>query len=362
VQTVSGTANRISSTGGANPVIDIDTAYVGQSSITTLGTITTGVWNGTTIAVANGGTGAVTLTNHGVLIGQTTSAIVATAAGTAGQVLQSGGAAADPLYSTATYPSTAAIGTVLYGSASNVISALAAPTVLGSNLGWNATNVYWQNAKNTVYFYDEFFGNGNTAVWNVSGTGAVSVNASTFPATSGHPGVWALQSLASTTGTASIALGSNSSGSIFFGGGAISINWIGQLSALSDATDTYSSRNGFSDAFLTTPSNGAYFTYTHGTNSGRWEIVTKKATATTTADSGIAADTNFHSFRIEVNAAGTSVSFYIDDVQTSNSPIATNIPVVILYPQANLVKSAGTTARAFVVDAFTLVQQLTTPR
>ena len=34
--------------------------YVGAGSITTLlGTITTGIWNGTTIAVANGGTGAV---------------------------------------------------------------------------------------------------------------------------------------------------------------------------------------------------------------------------------------------------------------------------------------------------------------
>lgn len=57
VQSVSGTANRITSTGGITPVIDIAATYVGQSSITTLGTITTGVWNGTTIAIANGGTG-----------------------------------------------------------------------------------------------------------------------------------------------------------------------------------------------------------------------------------------------------------------------------------------------------------------
>jgi hypothetical protein len=57
VVSVSGTANRITSTGGTTPVIDISASYVGQSSITTLGTIATGVWNGTTIAVANGGTG-----------------------------------------------------------------------------------------------------------------------------------------------------------------------------------------------------------------------------------------------------------------------------------------------------------------
>ena len=48
-------ANRTEITGDA---VDIASTYVGQSSITTLGTITTGVWNGTDIAVADGGTGA----------------------------------------------------------------------------------------------------------------------------------------------------------------------------------------------------------------------------------------------------------------------------------------------------------------
>lgn len=55
--TVTGTSNRITVTGNQ---IDIAGTYVGQSSITTLGTIGTGVWNGTDIAVADGGTGAST--------------------------------------------------------------------------------------------------------------------------------------------------------------------------------------------------------------------------------------------------------------------------------------------------------------
>lgn len=49
VTSVSGTTNRITSTGGSTPVIDISASYVGQSSITTLGTIATGVWQGTSI-------------------------------------------------------------------------------------------------------------------------------------------------------------------------------------------------------------------------------------------------------------------------------------------------------------------------
>ena len=113
VTSVSGTASRITSSGGATPVIDIDAAYVGQASITTLGTITTGVWNGTDIPVSGGGTGASTLT--GVLTGNGTSAITANAVtqygtlvagasnavgsvavGTAGQVFLSAGAGANP--------------------------------------------------------------------------------------------------------------------------------------------------------------------------------------------------------------------------------------------------------------------------
>jgi Repeat of unknown function (DUF5907) len=54
---VGGTANRI--TVGADTV-DIAATYVGQASITTLGTITTGVWNGAAIPITNGGTGQIT--------------------------------------------------------------------------------------------------------------------------------------------------------------------------------------------------------------------------------------------------------------------------------------------------------------
>ncbi len=57
VSSVSGTLNRITSTGGTTPVIDISASYVGQTSITTLGTIGTGTWQGTVIGGTYGGTG-----------------------------------------------------------------------------------------------------------------------------------------------------------------------------------------------------------------------------------------------------------------------------------------------------------------
>ena len=63
-RTITGTAAKITVTDGdgvaGNPTLTIASDYVGQASITTLGTITTGVWTGTAIAVANGGTGSTT--------------------------------------------------------------------------------------------------------------------------------------------------------------------------------------------------------------------------------------------------------------------------------------------------------------
>lgn len=75
ISSVSGTTNRILSSGGTNPVIDIAATYVGQSSITTLGTIGTGTWQGTAIGAAYGGTGRTSNTVGFPLIGNGTSAM-----------------------------------------------------------------------------------------------------------------------------------------------------------------------------------------------------------------------------------------------------------------------------------------------
>jgi predicted regulator of Ras-like GTPase activity (Roadblock/LC7/MglB family) len=69
------TANRTAITADA---IDISANYVGQSSITTLGTVTTGIWNSTDIAVADGGTGASTAADARTNLGIKTSATAAT--------------------------------------------------------------------------------------------------------------------------------------------------------------------------------------------------------------------------------------------------------------------------------------------
>ena len=78
VTSVSGTAARITSTGGATPVIDISASYVGQSSIDTLGTVAVGTWSATAILATKGGTGQTTLLDTGILIGNGTGAVETT--------------------------------------------------------------------------------------------------------------------------------------------------------------------------------------------------------------------------------------------------------------------------------------------
>lgn len=58
VTSVSGVTDRITVTNPTTtPTVDIASTYAGQNSITTLGTVTTGVWNGATVGATFGGTG-----------------------------------------------------------------------------------------------------------------------------------------------------------------------------------------------------------------------------------------------------------------------------------------------------------------
>jgi len=103
--------------------------------------ITTGTPLTNTISVAVTGT-----TQYAVQVGNATNSLTSLATGTANQVLQSGGAAANPAWSTATYPATTAQGDVLYSSANNTVAGLTkdatatryiANTGAGNNPAWD---------------------------------------------------------------------------------------------------------------------------------------------------------------------------------------------------------------------------------
>jgi hypothetical protein len=80
-----GTSGRISVSADA---IDISTSYVGQNTITTLGTVTTGTWNATVIASGYGGTGFSTYSKGDLIYASASNTLSKLTAGTNGQTLQ----------------------------------------------------------------------------------------------------------------------------------------------------------------------------------------------------------------------------------------------------------------------------------
>lgn len=160
-----GTTGQLLTSNGTGVLPSFQT-YTGSSSVVTLGTITSGTWNGSIITGTYGGTGvnngiktitlggnlvtsgsssltltttgttnvtlptsgtlvAGTVTQYNVLVGGASSTIASIGPGTAGQVLQSGGSSANPAYSTATYPTTTTANQILYSSSANTIGGLA---------------------------------------------------------------------------------------------------------------------------------------------------------------------------------------------------------------------------------------------
>lgn len=82
---VVGTTGRIVVYGDS---VDIDSTYVGQTSIVTLGTISTGTWNATTIATTKGGTGLTGYNTGDLLYASAANTLATLPVQANGQVLQ----------------------------------------------------------------------------------------------------------------------------------------------------------------------------------------------------------------------------------------------------------------------------------
>lgn len=123
-----------------NPTSIGVTSFSGDTTGLTPSTPTQGaITLGGTLNVGHGGTGQTTLTIHGLLVGNATSGINAMSAGSAGQIVTSSGASADPVWTTATYPSTTTINQLLYSISANTVTGLA--TTNGGILNAGATGV-----------------------------------------------------------------------------------------------------------------------------------------------------------------------------------------------------------------------------
>lgn len=266
----------------------------------------------------------------------------------------------------------------------NAISIVGAGTVSTSSSGSTVTitgSASGSNSTNAYYIIDEVddcitvaadatsTSTGRSGYINVvaQGTGA-GIN-DNIGVTSGRPGVFYMNT--GTTNSGNVACGrslasgaTNRVGGIILGGGEVTLQWFTLLNQLSNVTETFTYNIGIAyDSLANAFTDGVFFSYTHSVNSGKWVINSIKSSAATTANTNSTVDTNWHAYKIVVNAAATSVSFYIDGVQVTGSPLATNIPnTKAIVPVVSMVKSVGTSRVYSTIDLYTLHIELTTPR
>lgn len=195
---------------------------------------------------------------------------------------------------------------------------------------------------------------------NVSaGTGAVATGMASPVA--GHPGIRTLITGTTTTGSANY-MAPTAFNAFILGGGAGVYEACVDVVTLSDGTDTFTVRLGVVNSSTGEPTDGVYVRYTNGNVSGHWQGVCRAAGTESTADLTDAVTAGqWDTLRFEVNAAATSVTFYVNGV--SRGTITTNIPTSVAEGiSAGVVKSAGTTSRTLNVDFISWHQDLTTLR
>jgi hypothetical protein len=226
--------------------------------------------------------------------------------------------------------------------------------------------------KRIVSFFTDFIGNSVTLDGLVSLTsgGVISNSGTSIPNRTNQQGV---QYYSTATATTNYANHTNASVAIlWFGAGVWNFETSININTLSDATNRFRWLSGFgSNGANTQEGDGVFFTYDEGGTlngtaaSPNWQCVTvanlvRTLTTTTTAVTNGA----WTKLRIEINTAGTSVTFYINNTlvatHTTNIPLASNNRFVLM--KQGIQKVTGTTARLVYCDYLGYENILTTPR
>lgn len=227
-------------------------------------------------------------------------------------------------------------------------------------LGSDSVNLFWFDPLQYQYDYDDFTGglNNSKLNWNISAGGSFGVASSTAQ----NPGA-----LFNQVNSAFNSGNINSQKAYLLGGGPYVQTWVSSLNILSNANNRYQCAYGFRDQLgaTNTPNNAVEFQYSDNVNSGKWVCYTVSGGGTpTTNDSGVVADTNYHRFTIKVNAAATSVQFFIDGVLVATN--TTHIPTVAMSANANVYNTgtyvAATAGAGYVLDLFIQYHSMTTSR
>lgn len=343
----------VGSTGGA-PVAATLTAGSGISVTNGAGTIT----------IAATGTGVTSLagTANQINVSAATGAVTLSLSNNA--ILPGTASVTVPIGTTAQRPGSPTTGMIRFNSDLNYLEAYYwgdwQPIVNGDN-GGNSVFDDFQ----TEIGVSTAFGSLNWTA-SSSGTAAAITNVATG-VDSTNQAIGTIQISTGTTATGRSGM-SRGNTSVLFGYAYHMSEWRVWVPTLSTGTQTFAYFVGFDDNYNTTgdAANGAYFLYdtagTFGAASVNWQICTANASTRTKTTTGTAVSaTGFVKLGIQVNAAGTSVDFFING--TNVGTITTNIPTGTAFGTGTkIIKSAGTTARTVIVDYFKYMYVFTTPR
>ena len=155
------------------------------------------------------------------------------------------------------------------------------------------------------------------------------------------------------------------------GGGPVSFATSVFVPALSTSLERYRITLGFgTSAINASDPTGILFTYDEGgiqngtSGSPNWQCITAVSSVRTLTVTSVAVSTTaWQKFSIEINAASTSVEFYIDNVLVATH--TTNIPTGIsqlVTPKIQVAKAIGTSTRTFFADYFGYKQTYTTAK
>ena len=165
---------------------------------------------------------------------------------------------------------------------------------------------------------------------------------------------------------------SSGAAQLWFGGGAWNYEALININTLSTALERYRMIFGFGSVVSnSSESNGVFITYDEGGTangtaaSPNWQCVTAdNGVRTLTTSTTPVTASAWNKLRIEINAAGTSVTFYVNGTaiatHTTNIPLASNSRYVLM--KTGLAKTIGLTTRGFYCDYIGYENILTTAR
>lgn len=195
--------------------------------------------------------------------------------------------------------------------------------------------------------------------------GAGAIIAGTISTNANHPGIWRM--LTGTTAIGRVFIlsiaGGTLVGTLKLGGGLTRIGtWMKTGAILSNSLERYTLRSGLVTVSLpNVVEQGVFFEYDDSQNGGRWQAICGDAPGVeTVADTGnVVTASTWYKLEIEINAAGTSVDFIIDDVLVAT--VAANIPsgpAFVLFYNTHIMKLIGTLSREMEIDAMYIYQEL----